>query len=151
MTFCKSFLYVDNWSLSLWNCLVSHQAMWSELYETWEESKGKHKGEYIMIRLPCYIISINFVNKIVEYLLLENEESYTVLHGKDVSTILCWCRMFYTDAFFALDTWGTNGTYKSKKLILFLFKYSPYQKIFLMKVADFNKFSFIIRHWFYLW
>jgi hypothetical protein len=76
--------------------------------------------------------------------MLVNEESYTVLHGKYVSAVLCWCRRFDTDAFFALDTSGTSGTYKSKKLILFLFKYSPYQRIFLMKVAVFNKFSFIV-------
>jgi len=32
------------------------------------EKNGKHKGEFIVITLPCFFISINFVNKLVEYL-----------------------------------------------------------------------------------
>jgi len=32
------------------------------------EKKGKNKGDFIVITLPCFVISINFVNKIVEYL-----------------------------------------------------------------------------------
>lgn len=63
-----------------------------------------------------------------------------------MSAILRWCRRFNTDALFALDTSGTSDTYKSKKLILFVFKYSPYERIFLMKVAVFNKFSFIVMY-----
>lgn len=78
--------------------------------------------------------------------MLVNEESYSLTWKVCVSTILCWCRRFDTDAFFALDTSGTSGTYKSKKLILFVFKYTPYQRIFLMKVAVFNTFSFIVMY-----
>jgi hypothetical protein len=116
------------------------------------EKKGKNKGVFIVITLPCFVISINFVNKIVEYLYVSE---WGIIHSLTwkvcVSTILCWCRRFDTDAFFALNTSGTSGTYKSKKLILFVFKYMPYQRIFLMKVAVFNTFSFIVMYWFYLW
>jgi hypothetical protein len=27
------------------------------------EKKGKHEGEFIVITLPCFVISINFVTK----------------------------------------------------------------------------------------
>jgi len=116
------------------------------------EKTGKRKGECIVITLSCFDTSINFVNKIVEYLCVSE---WGIIHSLTwkvcVSAVLCWCRRFDTDAFFALDTSGVSGTYKSKKLILFLFKYSPYQRIFLMKVSVFNKFSFIVMYWFYLW
>jgi hypothetical protein len=116
------------------------------------EKKGKLQGEFIVITLPCFVISINFVNKIGEYLCVSE---WGIIHSLTwkvcVSAILCWCKRFDTVTFFALDTSGTSDTYKSKKWILFLFIYSPYQRIFLMKVAVFNKFSFIVMYWFYLW
>jgi hypothetical protein len=136
-------LCVHNWSLSLWDCFVSHQATWSELYETWEERNNN--GEFIVITLPCFIISINFVNKIVEGLCVsEWGIIYSLTWKVHVSTIHCLCKRFDADVVFVLDIWGTSGTYKSKKYILFLFKYSPYQRIFLIKVAVFNQFCFIV-------